>query len=84
MIAPIAVWRTTACIIAYLVGMRHTESGTTTGGQDKRPRTLGRYGIVVVGFFARRTTFDSAAHTASALYFLAFCRAVRTAWAFSP
>ena len=65
MIDPIAVWRTTAGIIASPVGVQHTESGTTAGGQDKRPGARGGYGVVVVGFFARRTTVDSAAHTTS-------------------
>lgn len=81
MIAPIAIWRTTACIIASLVGVQHTESGTTAGGQDKRPGAHGGYGVVVVGFFARRTTVDSAAHTASTLFFLPFFRATRPALA---
>lgn len=84
MIAPIAIWRTTACLIVSPVGVQHTESGTTAGGQDKSPGARGGYGVVVVGFFARRTTVDSAAHNASALFFLPFCRASRPAWAFSP
>lgn len=29
MIAPIAIWRTTACLIVSPVGVQHTESGTT-------------------------------------------------------
>lgn len=84
MITPIAVWRTTACIIAVPEGMRRTDSGTTEGGQDKRPGARGGYGVVVVGFFARRTAADSATHTASTLFFQPFRRAVRQAWAFSP
>ncbi len=84
MIAAIALWRVLACPLAVPEGVRGTDSQTTEGGQDKRPGARGGYGVVVVGFFARRTTVDSAAHTASALIFLPFCRAVRPAWAVSP
>jgi hypothetical protein len=84
MIALIAVWRTTACIIASSVGVQHTESGTTAGGQDKRPGARGGYGVVVVRFFARRTTIDSAMHAACALFLLLFRRATGPTWAFSP
>lgn len=75
MIAPIAVWRTTACFIASPVGMRHTESGTTAGGRDKRLRANRRYGVVVVDVFACLARGRSAAHTAYVLILPHFCRA---------
>lgn len=75
MISSIAVWRTTACIIASLVGVPHTESGTTTGGRDKRPRANWRYGVVVVDVFAHLAKDRSAAHVAYLLIFQHFHRA---------
>ena len=77
MIAPIAVWRTTACVIASLVGVQHTESGATAGGRDKRPRTNWRYGVVVVDVFAHLARSRSAAHITYLLIFQHFRRATR-------
>ena len=75
MIAPIAVWRTTACIIASLVRMHEPESGTTAGGRDKRPRANWRYGVVVVDVFTHLAKDRSAAHVAYLLIFQHFHRA---------
>lgn len=77
MTSAIAVSRTRACIIASLVGVQHTESGTTAGGRDKRPRANWRYGIVVVDVFAHPARGRSAAHIAYPLIFQHFLRATR-------
>ena len=77
MTSAIAIWRTTACFVASPVEMQHTESGTTAGGRDKRPRANWRYGIVVVDVFTRRTERHSAAHIAYPLIFQHFHRATR-------
>ncbi len=49
---------------------------STTGGQDKRPGTLGRYGFGIVGFFAHFRNIYSAACQPSRLTSLGFRRAV--------
>ena len=81
---PLADWRVASGSVALLVVVRGSERETTAGRQDKRPGARGGYGVVVVGFFARHTAADSAAHTANTLFFLPFCRATRPAWAFFP
>ena len=70
-----AVWRSLAHSVVPLDGVRATESETTEGRRDKRPRANWRYGIVVVDFFARRTERHSAALTACLLIFQHFHRA---------
>ena len=70
-----AVCRRLARFFARLDGERATESETTAGGQDKRPRANWRYGVVVVGVFARCPERYSAAPAACPLIFLHFRRA---------
>ena len=56
-------------------GRQAAESETTAGRQDKRPRANWRYGVDVVGVFARCTERYSAASAAYPLIFLYFRRA---------
>ena len=72
-----AVWRSLACSIELLDGMRAAESETTAGRRDKRPRANWRYGIVVVDVFARPARGRSAVHIAYPLIFRHFHRATR-------
>lgn len=76
MTPPFVVWRVLACFIAVPEGMRGANSRTTEGGRDKRPRANRRYGVVVVGVFARLANGGSAAHAAYLLFLRHFCRAV--------
>lgn len=73
--AAIAVWRVLACPLAVPEGVRRTDSGTTEGGRDKRPRAKGLYSPVVVELFARRENRHSATLTSYHLISRAFHRA---------
>ena len=70
-----AVWRSLARSVVPLDGVRATESETTAGRRDKRPRANWRYGVVVVDVFTRRTERHSAAPTAYPLILQHFHRA---------
>ena len=70
-----AVWRSLAHSVVPLDGVRATESETTEGRRDKRPRANWRYGVVVVDVFARLARGRSAAHIAYPLIFQQFHRA---------
>ena len=72
-----AVWRSLAHSVVPLDGVQATESGTTEGRRDKRPRANWRYGVVVVDVFARLVKERSAAHVAYLLIFQHFHRATR-------
>lgn len=80
MTPPIAVWRVLACPLAVPEGVRGTDSRTTEGGRDKRPRANRRYGVVVVDFFAHLTRGRSAVHIAYFLILAHFCRAAHPQW----
>ena len=70
-----AVWRSLAHSVVPLDGVRATESETTEGRRDKRPRANWRYGVVVVDVFAHLAKDRSAAHVAYLLIFQHFHRA---------
>ena len=70
-----AVWRSLARSVVPLDGVRATESETTEGLRDKRPRANWRYGVVVVDVFAHLAKDRSAAHIAYLLIFQHFHRA---------
>ena len=70
-----AVWRSLAHSVVPLDGVQATESETTEGRRDKRPRANGRYGVVVVDVFAHLAKDRSAAHVAYLLIFQHFHRA---------
>ena len=72
-----AVWRSLAHSVVPLDGVRATESETTEGRRDKRPRANWRYGVVVVDVFAHLAMGRSAAHIAYPLIFQHFHRATR-------
>lgn len=72
-----AVWRSLAHSVLPLDGVRATESVTTEGRRDKRPRANWRYGVVVVDVFAHLARGRSAAHIAYPLIFQQFHRATR-------
>lgn len=64
-----------SCCFVWNAGIGRTVETTTKGGQDKRPGTLGRYGIVVVGFFASFAESRSADLNPICLISIAFNRA---------
>ncbi len=65
-----------SCCVVWSAADGGLQPNSTTGGRDKRPGALGRYGFVVAGFFTCFAQRHSAATASNALSPYRFCRAV--------
>lgn len=76
MTAPVWLRPVLSCRFVWNAADGGVQPNSTTGGQDKRPGTRGRYGVVVVGVFACCALGHSAALPAIPLIICAFHRAM--------